>query len=421
MLVLATISVFCLLCFALLNLYWGHQVARLYQQNLKQQTRSDYTPRATVVLSLRGNDPFLADCLHGLLNQDYPEYHVKIVIDHIDDPAYAFVAHYLAEHDHPHCDVSIRECTHGICGLKNASLVQAIREADDDSAVLAWLDADVVPHRSWLRELVAPLQDPQVGVASGIRWYAPRHSNPGTMVRHAWNTAALMQMVSLDVPWGGSIALSRDVFTHPLLANSFSRMLWDDTGLKQIADRLGRKIAFVPAATMVNTESIRLHSCFRYMTRQLVNARYYHPHWWLIASLGLLTAFAQTALMALSLLFLVQGDLTAAGSSAGVLLFANTCVALAIFRISLLVHQTVRARGDDFQRQPLRTLAYLGITVYVFAAALLAAIRTSTINWRGVVYHVPQPFDVRIMHYEPYRQPGTTSAPLELELEHVSI
>lgn len=419
MLILATISVFCLLCFALLNLYWGHRVAGLYQRHLTQTQDLDYTPPATVVLSLRGNDPFLANCLEGLLNQDYPEYHVKIIVDHVDDPAYSFVAQYLAEHDHPHCDVSIRECSNGICGLKNASLVQAIREVDDDSAVLAWLDADVTPHRSWLRELVAPLKNPEVGVASGIRWYAPRKTNPGTMVRHAWNTAALMQMVSLEIPWGGSIALSRDVFTQPLLANSLSRMLWEDTGLKSIATKLGRQVAFVPAATMVNTESIAFDSCFRYMSRQLVNARYYHPHWWLVASLGLLTAVAQTALLVLSVLFLVQGDLTAAGSSAGVLLFANVCVALSIFRISLLVHRTVRARGEDFQRQPLRTLAYLGTTVYVFAAALLSAMRTSTINWRGVLYHVPHPFDVRIMHYEPYEDPGLSAG--TLELEHVSI
>ncbi|MFI4848447.1 MAG: glycosyltransferase [Gimesia chilikensis] len=419
MLELATISVFCLLCFALLNLYWGQRVARLYQAHLAQKSNSSYTPSAAVVLSLRGNDPFLADCLQGLLNQDYPAYQVKIIVDHIDDPAFAFVTQYLAEHEHPHCDVSIREVSNGVCGLKNASLVQAIREVDNDVEVLAWLDADVIPHRGWLRELVSPLQDPEVGVASGIRWYAPRHANPGTMVRHAWNTAAMMQMVALEIPWGGSIALSREIFTHPQLTNSFSRMLWDDTGLKVIADQLGRRVAFVPATTMVNRESISFNSCFRYMTRQLVNARYYHPHWWLVAGLGLMTAVAQTALLVLSVLFMLQGDLTAAASSAGVLLFANGCVAVAIFRISLLVHKTVTARGEHFQRQPLRTLGYLGITVYIFAAALLAAMRTRTIDWRGVLYHVPDPFNVQIMHYEPYRHPEA-NASLH-ELEHVSI
>lgn len=419
MLILATICAFCLLCFALLNLYWGHLVARLYRAHLARTADSDYTPSATVLLSLRGNDPFLSDCLHGLLNQDYPEYQVKIIVDHIDDPAYSFVAQYLAEHDHPHCDVSIREAMHGNCGLKNASLVQAIGEVDDHVEVVAWLDADVVPHRSWLRELVSPLHDPQTGVCSGIRWYAPRQANPGTMVRHAWNTAALMQMVSLEIPWGGSIALSRDVFTHPLLANSFSRMLWEDTGLKQIADQIGRKMVFVPAATMVNTESIPFHSCFRYMTRQLVNARFYHPHWWLIASLGLMTAVAQTTLLALGVLFLVQGNLTAAAASAGALFVSNACVALPIFRISLLIHQTVRARGDDFRRQPLRTLGYLGMTVYFFAAALLAAMRTRMIDWRGVLYHVPEPFDVRIMHYEPFQPPRESVG--QFEIENISL
>ncbi|HBL44173.1 MAG TPA: glycosyl transferase, partial [Planctomycetaceae bacterium] len=59
-------------------------------------------------------------------------------------------------------------------GLKNQSLLQGLSEVSEDVDVVAWLDADVVPHRTWLRDLVQPLQDESVGVASGIRWYAPR-------------------------------------------------------------------------------------------------------------------------------------------------------------------------------------------------------------------------------------------------------
>ena len=40
-------------------------------------------PRAVVMLCLRGTDPFLRKCLFGLLNQDYPAYQVRIVIDRL--------------------------------------------------------------------------------------------------------------------------------------------------------------------------------------------------------------------------------------------------------------------------------------------------------------------------------------------------
>lgn len=415
MFILATICISCLICFALLNLYWGHQIARLYQAHLNRTEDSTYAPKATVLLSLRGNDPFLVNCLSGLLNQNYPDYKVRIIIDHLDDPAYAFVTQYLAEHSHPHCQVSIREATDGTCGLKNASLVQAIQDLDDEVEVVAWLDADVVPHRNWLRDLVAPLQNPRVGVTSGIRWYAPRHANPGTMIRHAWNTGALLQMLSLDIAWGGSIALSREVFQSPLLKETLSRILWEDTGLKAVASQLDRELVFVPAATMVNAESIPFQSCFRYMSRQLVNVRLYHSRWWLIAGLGLMTASVQTILLILIGLFLAQGNLLAAGVSAGAMLAASGCVALAIYRISLLIHQTIRARGDDYQRKPLQTLFYLWITLYIFCGAIIAALRTKSIDWRGVQYQISGPFDVRITHYEPYQEPAATSKQVELD------
>ncbi|QDT45867.1 Glycosyl transferase family 2 [Gimesia alba] len=415
MLVLATVCIFCLFCFALLNLYWGHKSARLYRTHLNQSSESDFTPVATVILSLRGNDPFLAHCLDGLLNQDYPEYAVKIIVDHVDDPALAFVNQYLEQHTHPHCEVIIREIYTGACGLKNASLVQAMKNLDENVEVVAWLDADAVPHRSWLRELVAPLQNSQVGIASGIRWYTPRDSNPGTMIRHAWNAAALVQMISLEIAWGGSIALSRSVYENPLLSETLLKMLWDDTGLKAVAVELEKEVAFVPAATMTNAESIPFRSCFRFITRQLVNTRFYHSKWWLIATVGFGMAFAQTVLLILGLIFLVQGNLFWAGLSAGSLLFSNGCVAASIYRISLLIHQTVRARGENFQRQPLRTMGYLWITLYIFSAALFAAMRTKIINWRGVIYHVPSAFEIQITHYEPFQEINELQAPLELE------
>lgn len=416
MFVLTTLSSICLLGFALLYLYWGRQCVRLYQT---RTTDSDYTPVATVILSLRGNDPFLADCLNGLLNQDYPNYSVKIIIDHISDPAWDLVEECLQNQSHSHCEVSVRENHSGGCGLKNASLVQALNEVDDDVEVVAWLDSDVVPHPSWLRELVSPLQNPQVGVTSGVRWYAPRDINIGTLVRHAWNSAAVIQVLSLDIAWGGSIALSRAVFQSPHLQNSLAKMMWDDSGLKSIASELNKELAFAPAATMMNAESISFSSCFQFITRQLLNARFYHAKWPFIATVGLTTALAQTILMLLAVLFLIQGNLLWAGISAGVLVFSGGCVTAVIYRMSLLVHQIARDRGEEVQRRPLQTAAVLWLTVYVYCAALITAIRTKKIDWRGVKYHVPSPFEIQITHYEPYREPLVLSK--QLELENISL
>ena len=44
-----------------------------------------FQPRTVVILCLRGADPQLEDCLSGLLHQDYDNWELRIVVDHIDE------------------------------------------------------------------------------------------------------------------------------------------------------------------------------------------------------------------------------------------------------------------------------------------------------------------------------------------------
>src|SRR5262249_954046 len=62
-------------------------------------------PFAAVVLSLRGADPSLRDCLRSLLRQDYPRYRLLIVIDGPGDPAWAPVRDAMAAGHGPNVEV----------------------------------------------------------------------------------------------------------------------------------------------------------------------------------------------------------------------------------------------------------------------------------------------------------------------------
>ncbi len=48
----------------------------------------DRLPKTAVILCLRGADPYLRQCLRALLQQNYPQYELKVVVDHQDDPAW---------------------------------------------------------------------------------------------------------------------------------------------------------------------------------------------------------------------------------------------------------------------------------------------------------------------------------------------
>jgi hypothetical protein len=72
---------------------------------------------------------------------------------------------------------------------KCSSVTQAIERLDPSFEAVALLDAHTMPHRSWLRELVAPPADESVGAATGNRWYMPGGGSWGALVRYSWNAA----------------------------------------------------------------------------------------------------------------------------------------------------------------------------------------------------------------------------------------
>lgn len=416
MLYLMILCSICLFGFAVLYLFWGRSTSRLYRRGLRSENEAPFLPRATVLLPLRGKDPFLIDCISGLLNQEYPDYDVKIIVDHEDDPAYTLVNQYLSDNPHPHCQVGIRERYTGTCGLKNEALIQALGELDETTEVFAWLDSDVVPHPTWLRELVSPLQNSQIGVASGIRWYVPRDHNPASLIRAVWNAGAVMQMLALEIAWGGSIALSRQVFQNPHLVESWSKMMWDDTGLKAIVSKMGLHIGFAPAATMINQESISMRPCFRFIARQLMNVRFYHPHWRWIAGVGIVATVSKLTLIGLMLMFLIQGNWLYSGIIAVVLVLASSCIGAVLYRTDAQIRRMMSAREDDLKPLPFRTIGTLWITIYVYCAALFAAMsRIQTIQWRGVVYEITPPHQIQITHYEPYQEADASSTSNEIE------
>ena len=51
------------------------------------QTANDFQPQIAVLLCLRGRDPSLADCLKGLVNQDYDSFSIHVIVDHEHDLA----------------------------------------------------------------------------------------------------------------------------------------------------------------------------------------------------------------------------------------------------------------------------------------------------------------------------------------------
>ena len=121
-------------------------------------------PRVTVVVPVHNGAAMIGTCLEALVGLDYPAQALEIVV----------------------VDNRSTDDTRAIVRARPVRLVEETRVQSSYAArnrgvlvsqgdVVAFTDADCVPDRQWLRALVAPLANPQVGgVAGGIEPYQAR-------------------------------------------------------------------------------------------------------------------------------------------------------------------------------------------------------------------------------------------------------
>ena len=133
-----------ILCFfvallGLIQLIPGLIFARLLFQPKPQLLADSLCPKTAVLLAVRGNDPFLADCVESLLRQDYPAFDIRIVVDHETDPAWGVIQGVTTRMKASNVKCSILRERIGTCTLKANSLLQAVSELDDSYEVIAVL------------------------------------------------------------------------------------------------------------------------------------------------------------------------------------------------------------------------------------------------------------------------------------------
>jgi predicted ATP-grasp superfamily ATP-dependent carboligase len=369
-----------------------------------------YCPKAAVVLCLRGDDPFLEACLEGLLHQDYPDYDVKIVVDQPTDPAWHKSHEVVARAAARNVQIEPLSERLETCSLKGSSLAQAVSRLDDSYRVVAFLDGDTIPHRTWLRELVAPLEDAGVGVASGNRWYVLGGPHWGTLVRYVWNCAAVVQMYWNRFTWGGSLALRAEIARHPDLIARWRSAVSTDTVILRVVRAEGFRTAFVPSLIMTNREGCRLRDFFVWVQRQLAVGRLYHSGWPAVLGHGFIATAVPVAAVGTVAWKLAQRQWGQGLAIAGASLAYWALMAAVVLLLEGAVRAVVRRRGEEIvwpDRWTVgRLLLALPLTQAAHAAALWKAAFLRTFQWRGVVYQVDGPWQVRLVEYHPY-QPAT--------------
>src|SRR5438874_4331448 len=375
----------------LMPVSWAWRMAFYYWRTSRRPAPANPRyPIAAVILPVRGADPSLPRCIRGLLRQDYPNYSVHIVVDHESDPAGDVVRSVLAADNERNVDVRVgvlRERL-GTCGLKVSSQLQALQELDAEVEVVAFVDADSVPAADWLESLALPLADPKVGTTTGMRWFAPRDSSWGSMVRHMFNAGSQSQMFIFRIPWGGSMAMRRETMLRAKLPEHWAQCFCEDTSSYGPLYKLGVRNVWVPAATQFNEESLEMAGASRFIFRQLLCVRLHTRLWWPLFFWNMANALALSlaAIGAVVAGCLRHWDVAVS--------FGSLVAAYTVGMVVILIIGERMFRGNMLKRldhvppyPPIwKLIPAIILAQSISMRHLVKCITAPSVDWRGVTY-----------------------------------
>ncbi len=130
-----------------------------------RRRRPGWLPPITIFKPLKGCDEGLAGNLRSFFTQDYPEFQLLFCVADQDDPAISVVQR--LQEEHPEVDSRLIV---GCLGEGRAPKVESLATMDQYRAhdVLLISDSNVRVHPDYLRETVAYLDDPGVGIVSNL-------------------------------------------------------------------------------------------------------------------------------------------------------------------------------------------------------------------------------------------------------------
>jgi cellulose synthase/poly-beta-1,6-N-acetylglucosamine synthase-like glycosyltransferase len=347
-------------------------------------------PPAAAILCVRGLDPFLAASVKGLLQQDYPDYEVYIVVDSMRDPAWPVVSTLVKQSKRGNVSVLTLTDRLPTTTRKISGMLQALDRIDSSRKIVAMLDGDTIPHASWLRELAGPLKDPRIGVASGNRWYMPARLSAGSLVRYLWNAGAVVQMYFYDTCWGGSLAFKTELLRETDLRQRLANAFGEDNATSHCARQHGYRVAFAPSLMMVNRETCDVGSLSGFLQRQLLSCRL-HNHWWpAIVAHGFSTTVTPALCITLAIAAAVMGDWNMSAWLGATFAGYWASMVAMLLPLEWCARRVVRARGEQVTGFGLlgwvRAVMTIPLALAVHFKATVSAVFTRDHRWRGVRY-----------------------------------
>ncbi|MEQ1604963.1 MAG: glycosyltransferase [Pyrinomonadaceae bacterium] len=406
------------------SLLGGIEYLRFFETELAKP-RSEFTPFVTVIAPCRGLDPEIDVNLKALFELDYPAYEIIFVVDDAGDPAVAVINEVLNRRDagtlretkqatgesfsltsasqrlsgkHERAKLVIANKAK-TCSQKVENLREAVLHASQDSKAFAFVDSDARPSSEWLRSLIAPLANENVGAATGYRWFIAKKPGLASELRSAWNASiatALGPNTKSNFCWGGSMAIRRDTFDRLNMRDRWVGTLSDDFAVTRAMNEAELPIVFVPRALTASVEDCTFAQMLEFTTRQMKITRVYATQLWVLSYFGA-TLFNVVMIAALLIAILNQPNSVPFYIAVATLLIVIICSTgkawLRLTAVKLALPQHHKALKKQFFLQ--NTLWI--VTPAIFLYNCVAASLSRRMTWRGTVYELKSPTETVII------------------------
>ena len=164
----------------------------LYSRRERKTERPDWAPKVAIIAPHYGWDEDTAEHVKGLLHQDYAGEHDIFFVTHQKgetgyDVSYPPLQQIAENVPNAHVVLAPNIIDNSLPrSQKVQNLMSVIETLPDDVEIIAFVDADVDIREDWLRLLVTPLQEQEIGATVGGRFYAPQTWNFASLVEAIW-------------------------------------------------------------------------------------------------------------------------------------------------------------------------------------------------------------------------------------------
>ncbi len=229
----------------------------IYPKILYPKYDQNYLPRCSVILPCKGLPYNFEHNVRTFLELDYPDYEVLYCVESETDPAVEVIRKVTADDKRAHLVVA------GItknCGQKNYNMLAAVKTANNPD-VYVFADSDIGPKPNWIRELIRPLSDHKVAVATGFRWLYHEERKVGGMANAYQNSILYILFTAAsyfrDIGlWGGSMAVRKTDFESLGVGECWAKTVVDDMSLSEIVMRSKRESVMVSSCITPTEDTI---------------------------------------------------------------------------------------------------------------------------------------------------------------------